>query len=91
MSYEIDFSDRANQDIDYHKRTGNLSALIKIDKFLDELREHPTAGTGKPEQLKHDLTGCWSRRINKKDRLVYRIDPETKIVEILSAEGHYSN
>ena len=90
MSYEIDFSESAIQDIELHKKSGNIKTLIKINKLIDELRNHPMTGTGKPEQLKHHLSGKWSRRINKKDRLVYQIEEETKTVNILSAEGHYS-
>lgn len=90
MSYEIDFSESAIQDIELHKKSGNIKTLIKINKLIDELRNHPMTGTGKPEQLKHNLSGKWSRRINKKDRLVYQIEEETKTVNILSAEGHYS-
>lgn len=90
MSYEIDFSERVIQDIELHKKSGNIKTLIKINKLIDELRNHPMTGTGKPEQLKHNLSGKWSRRINKKDRLVYQIEEETKTVNILSAEGHYS-
>ena len=55
-------------------------------KFLEELKETPYTGAGNPEQLKYDLGGYWSRRINKKDRLVYEIieEPERKVV-IVSA------
>lgn len=89
MSYGINFSEKAGRDIDFLKKSGNMTDLKKIDKLLDELREHPTTGTGKLEQLKHELSGKWSRRINKKDRLVYQIDEESKTVNVLSVLGHY--
>lgn len=87
MSYEIDFTDKALQDIEFHKKSGNTNVLKKLNKLLNELREHPTTGTGKPELLKHELTGKWSRRINKEDRLVYSITDS--VVYIHSAKGHY--
>ncbi len=59
----------------------------KIIKLLDEIKRTPYTGTGKPEALKHKLSGCWSRRIDRINRLVYQID-ETEII-ILSCEGHY--
>ncbi|MGH2642395.1 MAG: Txe/YoeB family addiction module toxin [Chitinophagaceae bacterium] len=54
---------------------------------MEELTEHPFTGTGKPEPLKHTLTGMWPRRINKEHRLVYEVKGTT--VFILSAKGHY--
>lgn len=89
MNYEIDFSPLANSHIEFYKKTGNISILKKIDRLLDELREHPTTGTGKPEKLKDNLSGKWSRRINRKDRLVYTIDEDNAVVNVLSARGHY--
>ena len=59
----------------------------KIIKLLDEIKRTPYTGTGKPEALKHKLSGCWSRRIDKSNRLIYQIT-ETEII-ILSCEGHY--
>ena len=57
-------------------------------KLLREiLREDPTKGTGKPEMLKYNLSGLWSRRISQKDRLVYRFDD--KYVYIYAIGGHY--
>ncbi|MEQ8241623.1 MAG: Txe/YoeB family addiction module toxin [Cyclobacteriaceae bacterium] len=50
---------------------------------------HPYLGTGKPEALKYDLEGYWSRRINKKDRLIYKVVDEIVTVTIVSAKGHY--
>ncbi|MCE5177935.1 MAG: Txe/YoeB family addiction module toxin [Porphyromonadaceae bacterium] len=87
MSYEIDFSEKAVQDIDFHKKAGNIALLRKIDEFLNELREHPFTGTGKPESLKYDLSGKWSRRINSEHRLIYSI--ADTVVYIHSAKGHY--
>ncbi len=87
MGYHLDFSDQANKDIYFHKKSGNKTLLKKLFVLLKELTEHPTTGTGKPEQLKYNLTGYWSRRINQEHRLVYKISDER--VMVYSAKGHY--
>jgi toxin YoeB len=58
---------------------------------LDELREHPKTGTGKPEQLKHYEIPTWSRRITDNHRLIYRIEEDRVIVLVLSFWGHYGD
>lgn len=73
MTYHLDFTKRAQEDIAFHKKSGNKSVLNKIAVLMDELTEHPFAGTGKPEPLKHNFSGMWSRRINKEHRLVYEV------------------
>jgi toxin YoeB len=70
-------------------KAGNKIAYKKIQVFLRELQEHPTTGTGHPEQLKHELSGYWSRSIDKKNRLVYRIEEDIVTVVVVSAAGHY--
>ena len=91
MSYSIELTDEAMSDIEKHKKSGDRKVLIKIDKLLNDLREHPTKGIGKPEKLKHYEVETWSRRITEKHRVVYRIESEKIIVIILSFWGHYSN
>jgi len=51
------------------------------------LRDDPSIGTGKPEQLKHKLSGLWSRRISQKDRLIYKYDND--YIYIFAIGGHY--
>ena len=59
-------------------------------KLLKEmLRGDPSAGLGKPEQLRHNLAGFWSRRISQKDRLIYQFDD--KSLYIFAIGGHYSD
>lgn len=87
MEYHLDFTDKAKEDIAAHKKTGNKAILNKLLNLLEELSEHPFTGTGKPESLKHNLSGMWSRRINKEHRLVYEVKED--VVFILSAKGHY--
>lgn len=91
MSYKLVFSKTALNDIEKHKRSGNRSILNKINKLLNELLEHPATGTGQPEILKHELAGLYSRRINKKHRLVYAIKDQIVTVYVLSAWSHYGD
>jgi toxin YoeB len=87
--YQLEFRETAEKDLAKHKKAGNKGTIKKIEKILHELEEHPYTGTGNPEQLKHELSGYWSRRINQKDRLIYSIQEEVVTVLILSAMGHY--
>ena len=59
----------------------------KILDLIDDIQKHPFEGIGKPEPLKHDLSGCWSRRIDLEHRLVYRLEKDT--LEIISCKYHY--
>ncbi|MBK9257207.1 MAG: Txe/YoeB family addiction module toxin [Saprospiraceae bacterium] len=86
-SYVLRFSDQAKDDIRLHKKSGNKSVVNKITLLLEELVLHPFTGTGKPEPLKHILTGFWSRRINREHRLIYEVSDN--VIFILSAKGHY--
>jgi toxin YoeB len=91
MSYTLEFSKTALADIEKHKKSGDKPTLRKIGKLLNELIKHPIKGTGQPEMLKHDLAGLYSRRINKKHRLVYSINEQVVTVYVLSAWSHYGN
>lgn len=64
-------------------------AIKKLNALLEEIKEHPTTGTGQVEVLKHYKEETWSRRINKEHRLVYRVYEERVEVLIISAYGHY--
>jgi toxin YoeB len=74
---EIEFTVRAQEDLAYWKKAGNKAILKKIRSLLENISETPFAGIGKPEALKHDLAGKWSRRITHSDRIVYNIVGET--------------
>ena len=87
MTYHLDFSKQAQKDIDFHKKSGSKTVVNKLLVLLTELTEHPFTGTGKPEQLKYNLGGLWSRRINREHRLVYKVTPDS--VLIYSVKGHY--
>jgi len=91
MSYTLKLTTNAIEDIEYLKKAGDKATLRKLGVLMEELTEHPRTGTGQPEELKHNFTGCWSRRINSKHRLVYRIEEEQVVVIILYASGHYND
>lgn len=61
--------------------------LKRINELIRDARRDPFSGIGKPEPLKHDLSGLWSRRINETDRLTYSIENDTLV--IVSCKGHY--
>lgn len=69
--YKVIINPTAEKDFSRHKKAGNAATIKKILTILNELKEHPYTGEGQPEELKFDLKGLWSRRINKKDRLIY--------------------
>jgi toxin YoeB len=62
-------------------------ALWKLLKEM--LREDPSKGMGKPEQLRHNLSGFWSKRISQKDRLIYKFDDHS--IYIFAIGGHYDD
>jgi len=64
--------------------------LKQINKLIVDIERNGYDGIGKPEQLRSDLSGWWSRRIDEKNRLVYRIIDD-KAVEISQCKGHYSD
>lgn len=90
MKYQLVFSEQSKEDLLRLKRSEPL-AFKKASVLLKELMEHPTIGSGRPERLKGDRPGQWSRRISKKHRLVYEILEYKVLVYILSAYGHYND
>jgi len=77
----------AKDDLAYWSKTGNKAILKKIAKLVKAITQEPFEGIGKPEPLKHQLSGCWSRRISQEHRIVYEVF-EDRIV-IHSLKGHY--
>ncbi|MEI7479582.1 MAG: Txe/YoeB family addiction module toxin [Actinomycetes bacterium] len=67
--------------------TTDRTTLRRLNRLLDDVLRHPFEGIGKPESLRHLLTGCWSRRIDQEHRLVYLVDEEDVVV--LQARYHY--
>ncbi len=83
---EIIFKPAAlKQFIDWAKTDSTIHK--KIITLLEEIKNTPFDGTGKPEPLKHNLKGCWSRRITREHRLVYQV-AKTSII-VISCKFHY--
>jgi toxin YoeB len=84
---QIELSSEAKIHLEFWRKTGNKTILKKIEKLVDAILETPFEGIGKPEPLKHNLSGCWSRRIDKEHRLVYEVTDS--LITVLSMKGHY--
>lgn len=82
----IIFSNQAWDDYLYWNAT-NKKIFKKINTLIKECQRTPFSGTGKPEPLKHELAGFWSRRIDKEHRLVYRV--KNGALEIAQFRHHY--
>ena len=69
----------------------DLKILERLNDLIEECSRHPFTGTGKPEPLKQDLRGWWSRRITREHRLIYRLrgSGDEQALEILSCRYHY--
>lgn len=73
-------------DYQYWQKT-DRKTVQKINRLLLELQRDPFCGIGKPEPLKEDMSGSWSRRIDKEHRLVYAVT--TQEIQIISCRFHY--
>lgn len=88
--YEVEFTTDAREGLAKLEKS-EPKLFAKVATFVEELKVHPTTGTGHPEQLKGQPEGRWSRRISQKHRLVYRIFDTEVLVLVLSAYGHYDD
>lgn len=84
---EIDFLDNALDDISFWKKSGNKIVQSRITKLLQSICITPYSGIGKPEPLKHDLSGYWSRRITEEHRLIYTVSENR--IKVISMRFHY--
>lgn len=82
----LQFHRRAWEDYLYWQQT-DKKILRQINTLISDILRHPFSGLGKPEPLKHQLRGYWSRRINKEHRLVYTVKDE--LVILASCRFHY--
>lgn len=73
------FSEQAWEDYLYWQKT-DRKAVKRINALIKEVARDPFEGIGKPEPLKHALSGYWSRRINEADRIVYKIDGDSILI-----------
>jgi toxin YoeB len=84
---EVIFTSKALSHLDDWKKSGNIGVQKKIKDLLQSIRETPFEGIGKPEPLKHELSGKWSRRIDLEHRIIYSVDKD--VINIFSLKGHY--
>ena len=87
---EIKLLKQAEMDLDYWIRLGDKAIMKKITILLKDILEHPYTGIGKPEPLKYELTGKWSRRINSEHRIIYSVNGDTAEIYVFSIRYHYS-
>jgi len=80
------WSDQAWEDYLYHHKTDKEN-FKKINSLVNEIKRTPFKGSGKPEPLKHEYSGYWSRRTNLVDRVVYKVEKDS--VFILQCRKHY--
>jgi len=80
------FDPNALEDLKYWVKY-NKKIALEILSFLDEIQKTPFKGTGKPEALRYNLSGCWSRRIDLEHRIVYKV--EDNIITVLVCRYHY--
>ena len=87
---KISFSDEGWEDYQ-HWIVNDPKILTRLNNLIEECRRTPFKGTGKPEPLRDNLKGWWSRRITAGDRLVYRVEGkgEDQMLEIIQCRMHY--
>lgn len=84
---EVIYKDKAIKDIKFWQKSGQTQIQRKITALIEDICSHPKTGLGKPEELKYELKGLWSRRINNEHRLIYEFTDKQIIV--ISLRGHY--
>jgi toxin YoeB len=84
---EIIFAPQAIEDLQFWSKSGNKVIQKRIQALLTSIKETPFEGIGKPEALKHNLSGKWSRRISQEHRLLYIVS-NTEVI-ILALRFHY--
>jgi toxin YoeB len=82
----ISFTTRAWEDYQHWVKT-DKQVLRKLNRLIEDTLRHPASGIGKPEPLKHELAGHWSRRITDEHRMVYRVEDDTLL--IVQCRYHY--
>jgi toxin YoeB len=86
---EVVYKDKAIEDIKFWKKSGQKNLQSRITKLIEDIQLHPETGLGNPEPLKYELSGLWSRKIDKGNRLIYEIFENN--LHVISMRGHYSD
>lgn len=85
--FKIGFTEKAITHLSFWNKSGNKAIVKKIEQLLESIADTPTEGIEKPELLKYELAGRYSRSISHEHRIVYKIVDDT--IYILSLKGHY--
>jgi toxin YoeB len=84
--FQIESTERFDEEYENWQKI-DRKAIRKINQLMMAIQSDPFTGLGQPEPLRFGLSGCWSRRINRAHRLIYRVEAGT--VTFLSCRGHY--
>lgn len=84
----LEFKSQAFEDLQYWVQT-NPKLAKRLLRLIEETKRDPFGGTGKPEHLKGELSGWWSKRIDQEHRLIYQVRDDSLI--IAQARGHYDD
>ena len=88
---EIILLPAAKNDLKIWQQSGDSRTKEKISRLLVSIKEDYRKGIGHPEPLKGNLSGCWSRRIDRHNRIIYQPVEERQHILILSLRGHYAD
>lgn len=88
MFYNVLYTSRAQEDLEEWKRQ-DKRVLKRICMLIANMRETPYSGIGKPEALRFEWSGCYSRRIDVKHRLVYKVNEDERVIYVLQMRDHY--
>lgn len=86
QQFELFFTSQAQEDLEYWRRTDQRISK-RIERLLADMAIRPFTGLGKPEPLRHQLAGYWSRRITREHRIVYRVAGDT--IFVAQCRFHY--
>lgn len=84
---EIVYLPKAEEDLKYWKKSGQKHIQIRITNLIQAIKQNPFEGIGKPEALKYNWSGMWSRRIDWEHRIIYEV--KEQLILIHSLRNHY--
>lgn len=86
--FKIIYSKNAEEDLRFWAKS-NKKTFQKIVALIESIAASPCQGIGKPEPLRYEWSGCYSRRIDNKNRIVYKVDDQGKTIYIYMMRHHY--
>lgn len=88
LAFKIIYAKHAEDDLRFWAKS-NKKTFQKIIALIESIASSPYQGRGKPEPLRYEWSGCYSRRIDSKNRIVYKVDEEEKTIYIYMVRHHY--